>query len=71
MTRQIHGHNVVITPCDGLRNHWRVRADGAFIGLISSDTAGYHALVSRCPHEVLHRPTSMLALEALLDETFS
>ena len=73
MTRNVHGHRVDVTPCDGLRNHWRVRADCAFVGLISSDTAGYHGVPCSCrpgwPNNQVHQPTAALVIEALLDET--
>jgi cytochrome c5 len=69
VTRTVHGHQVDVTPCDGLRNHWRVRADGAFVGLISSDTAGYYALPWRKNAPLVHVATAAMAIETLLDAT--
>jgi hypothetical protein len=71
----VAGHMVVVTPCDGLRDHWQVRADGQFIGLVSSDAAGYHtlpALSASCCRNcapVCYCPTQPIALATLIAET--
>jgi hypothetical protein len=74
VTRRVLGHLVSVDPCDGLRDHWRVRADGDFVGLVVFDgPGGFHTLPARPPGgeppPVLHAPTATLVVQALVAET--
>lgn len=76
MFRHVHGHQVHIEACDGLRGHYRVHTTGArpvFLGLVSSDTAGWHTFPARRAGgplgPVCHAPTFLLAVGTLLAET--
>lgn len=73
MTLTVHGHRVRTERVDGLRDHWRVFADGVFCGLIECDCGGYHTvprtLVGVVSPPTLRAPTVALALSSLLAET--
>lgn len=67
----VHGHSVVTEPCDGLVGYWRVRADDLFVGLVQHDVVGWHTLpvLDGRPRPILHAPSFMLCVAALLAET--
>ena len=67
MRALVHGHIVATERVDGLRNHWRVRADGKFVGLIVVDRDDWRTLpANRGP--VCHCPSSMTAVASLIAE---
>lgn len=74
MRRTVAGHRVRTEPCDGLRDHHRVFADGMFCGLIACDGAGWHTIpaidVGRPAPPICHTPTQHLAMATIVAETF-
>jgi hypothetical protein len=72
VTRLVYGHVVNVEACDGLRDHWRVRSDGRFVGLVAQARDGWRTLPALSPGSgcgpVCHCPTSELAVATLITE---
>jgi hypothetical protein len=72
MRTTIDGHQVRTEPCDGLKGHHRVFADGRFAGLVVVDQANncYTLPATAIGGPVCHAPTCRAAIATLIVEAF-
>ncbi len=70
MRTTIDGHKVRTEPCDGLKGHHRVFADGRFAGLVVDQANNCYTLPAAFGGPVCHAPTCRAAIVTLVVEVF-